>query len=475
MKKRILSLVTILAVTLAGCGGSGGGGASTGANSPKPNNNQTQTGTNPSAPADKGTIQLTFWHAMGGANEAVVKQVVQHYNDTAGKEQGIAITPVFQGSYQDLMKKVRAAVQAKDTKNLPDIVQVPASDTAYIKDVPSLVPAHVLIAKDSSFNIKDLEPNALASFSFKGEQMGVPFANSTILLYYNKKMFEEASLDPAQPPATIDELGQYALKLTKKNGDQVAQWGFSGTPDLWHMSSWIGMQGAGSYIGNNKNGREDTMTEIEFDSTGTMKQFLTEWKKAIDYGGIQTGTDANTTEEFAAGKLAMFLASTAALRGVLNAVGDKFEVGTAFLPRVQEGDQGGVAVGGSALYVMDRGDQAKIDAAWEYLKFSVSPETQLMWHTGTGYFPVNTKTYDLPQMKEHLDKNKLFQTAIDQLHASSPETQEPLVGVPTEFSRIMKEEILAYVLGRTELDTAVQNMAEASNKALQDYNKVNKK
>ena len=78
-------------------------------------------------------------------------------------------------------------------------------------------------------------------------------------------------------------------------------------------------------------------------------------------------------------------------------------------------------------------------------------------------------------MKQHLEKNKLFQTAIDQLHSSSPETQEPMIGVPTEISTIMKEEIQAFVLGKTDVDQAVKNMAEKSNKALQDYNKANMK
>lgn len=198
-----------------------------------------------------------------------MKEVVQNFNDTIGKEKGIEVTPVFQGSYQDLLKKVKAAVQAKDTKNLPDIVQVPASDTAYIKDVPSIIWAQSMIDKDPSFNIADLELNTVSSFSFKGKLAGVPFANSTVLLYYNKNMFKEAGLDPNKPPQTIDEMGQYAAKMTKRDGDQVTQWGLSVTPDQYHLSSWIGMQGG--YIGNNKNGREDTMTQVEFDSTGTMK------------------------------------------------------------------------------------------------------------------------------------------------------------------------------------------------------------
>ncbi len=112
-----------------------------------------------------------------------------------------------------MLKKVKAAVQAKDTKNLPDIVQVPASDTSYIKDVPNVVWAQNMIDKDHSFNVADLEPNTVASFSFKEKLIGVPFANSTILLYYNKNMFKEAGLDPKKPPTTIDEMGQFR-KLT---------------------------------------------------------------------------------------------------------------------------------------------------------------------------------------------------------------------------------------------------------------------
>lgn len=455
MKKSMKTMAAAAAmmVALAGCGG--GPAASTTA---KPS-------------ASKGPINLTFWHAMGGTNEEVVKKMVQSFNETVGKEKSITITPVFQGSYADLLKKVKAAVQAKNEKDFPDIVQIPASDTAYIKDVPAIIWAQDLIAKDPSFPVKDIEPNTLAGFSFKNKQVGIPFANSTILLYYNKNMFKEAGLDPSKPPQTIDELGKFAAKMAKKSGNTVSQWGFAVNPDQYHLSSWIGMQGA--YIGNNKNGRADVMTAVEFDTNGSMKKYLTEWKKAVDAGGILTGSDVKADEEFAAGKLPMFVGSTASLRGTLTKVGDKFEVGTAFYPKVNAADKGGVAVGGSALYIMNRGDQAAIDAAWSFLKYGVTPESQFVWHTGTGYFPVNVKTYDLPQMKEHLTKNPLFKTAIEQLHASSPETQEPMGPVSAEFSQAMLEETLSYVQGKKSIDQAITDMAARSNKALSDYNRVN--
>ncbi|MCS7459687.1 ABC transporter substrate-binding protein [Paenibacillus doosanensis] len=454
MKKPLKTILTAVALTTALAGCSSEPAAST-----------------PAKSKGAGPVNLTFWHAMGGTNEEVVKKMVQSFNETVGKEKGIAITPVFQGSYADLLKKVKAVVQAKNEKDFPDIVQIPASDTSYIKDVPSVIWAQDLITKDPSFKAADLEPNTLAGFSFKGRQVGIPFANSTILLYYNKNAFKENGLDPDKPPQTIDELGKYAAALTKKTGSQVTQWGFAANPDQYHLSSWIGMQGA--YIGNNKNGRADVMTAVEYDTNGTMKKFLTEWKKAVDAGGILTGSDVKADEEFAAGKLAMFVGSTASLRGTLTKVADKFEVGTAFFPKVNASDKGGVAVGGSALYIMDKKDQAAVDASWQFLKYVTTPESQFVWHTGTGYFPVNTKTYDLPQMKEHLTKNPLFTTAIDQLHASSPENQEPMGPVSAEFSRAILEETLNYIQGKKSIDQAITDMASASNKALKDYNRVN--
>lgn len=100
------------------------------------------------------------------------------------------------------------------------------------------------------------------------------------MLYYNKSMFADAGLDASKPPATIAELGEMAARLTDKPSKQ---WGFILTPELYQMSSWIGMQGG--FLGNNESGRADTMTAVEFDKTGAMKNFLTEWKKAVDLAG----------------------------------------------------------------------------------------------------------------------------------------------------------------------------------------------
>jgi sn-glycerol 3-phosphate transport system substrate-binding protein len=65
---------------------------------------------------------------------------------------------------------------------------------------------------------------------------------------------------------------------------------------------------------------------------------------------------------------------------------------------------------------MNNGDDAKQKAAWEFIKFAVSPEQQAIWSKSTGYLPVIKKAYDLDLMKKQLETAPQFKTAIDQLH-----------------------------------------------------------
>ena len=60
----------------------------------------------------------------------------------------------------------------------------------------------------------------------KNKVVGLPYAPSTICMYYNKDAFKEAGLDPEVAPRTIKELGEYSAKLTKRDGETITQYGF---------------------------------------------------------------------------------------------------------------------------------------------------------------------------------------------------------------------------------------------------------
>ena len=43
-------------------------------------------------------VEIEFWHAMSGPNETAVNHLVEEFNATVGKEKGITVKPVYQGS-----------------------------------------------------------------------------------------------------------------------------------------------------------------------------------------------------------------------------------------------------------------------------------------------------------------------------------------------------------------------------------------
>jgi multiple sugar transport system substrate-binding protein len=57
--------------------------------------------------------------------------------------------------------------------------------------------------------------------AFDGKQCSMPFLADSYGIYYNKQMFTDAGL--AGPPKTLDQLSEYAKKLTKKNPDGSIQ------------------------------------------------------------------------------------------------------------------------------------------------------------------------------------------------------------------------------------------------------------
>lgn len=86
---------------------------------------------------------------------------------------------------------------------------------------------------------------------YEGKHYFVPHASQPLVFLWNKKMFEEAGLDPNAPPQSWEELAAYAKELTRdENGDgNIDQWGFvfplgklDRTPILTY-SFFLGMNG----------------------------------------------------------------------------------------------------------------------------------------------------------------------------------------------------------------------------------------
>lgn len=410
---------------------------------------------------------VEFWHTMSGVNGKAVDKLVSMFNEGIGKEKGIVAKAVFQGN--DNSEKLKTLAQANDMKNFPDVAQIVGAGISAATSYKSNVPVGKYIEADLLANI---EPNMLRSYTYQNQLIGLPFSCSALLLYYNKDLFKQAGI--SNPPATIAEMAEDISKLmTKDANGKVIRYGLNVAVRRYQLSNFIGGQGQFNFFGDNEGGRLAPMTRVTFGEDGTLRAFLTEWEKVIKTGGFKAYED-DINEEFALQLHAMVLMSTARIGKISALVGDKFDWGVATLPKVNAKDTGGIAVGGSCIVMFDpKKDPKQVEATWEFMKFLVSPEAQFEFHTDTGYIPVNKGVYNMPGIDEHFAKNPAYKVAVDAIHASHPNVQEPFDIINWEIDTIIKDHMLKFANGVETLDQCHDGIVTESNKKLAEYHRAN--
>lgn len=450
--------------TLAGCGGNKAvetGNKTEG----KTGETQETSGAEEVEMADASEVdgtEISFWHSMGGVNGQAIDTLVKKFNDE--NEYGITVKAQYQGEYDDSLNKLKSS----QIGNMgADLVQVYEIGTRFMIESGWITPMQQMIDADN-YDLSQIEPNLAAYYTIDDQLYSMPFNSSTPIMYYNKEMFEKAGI--TEIPDSLEGIEAIGEKLLNEGGaGQVISLGIYG----WFFEQFIGKQGL--EYANNGNGRTEPATAVAFDENGAAENILTAWKSLYDKGyapNVGKGGDAGLAD-FSAGKSAITLGSTASLKQILQDVNGKFEVGTAYFPKVKSTDEGGVSIGGASLWALNNNDPKKTRATWEFVKFLISPESQAYWNAQTGYFPVTTAAQEEPVFKENVEKYPQFQTAIDQLHDSSPEYVGALLSVFPEARATVESEIENLLNGNADVKTAVKNMADAINKSIEEYNLVN--
>lgn len=466
MRKRALAISTALLMAtglLSGCT------SQTGTKSSVEENTSAQAKTTTTTAAETmeavnipaGTT-ITFWHSMGGVNGEAIDTLVNKFNSE--NTYGIKVDSQYQGSYDDAINKLKSA----QIGNMgADLVQIYDIGTRFMIDSGWVVPMQQLIDADQ-WDKSQVEPNIAAYYTVDNTLYSMPFNSSTPILYYNKDMFHKAGI--TEIPDSFPGIEKIGDDLINKGGaGEVISLGIYG----WFFEQFTCKQQA--LYADNGNGREAAATAIDFDKNGAGVKTLTAWKSLSDKGyapNVGRGGDAGLAD-FSAGKSAITLGSTASLKQILNDVNGKFEVGTAYFPKISEDDKGGVSIGGGSLWALNNEDSVKQQAVWEFVKFLVSPESQAFWNSQTGYFPITVAAHDEAVFKENIEKYPQFQTAIDQLHDSTPQSAGALLSVFPEARQIVETEIENMINNNGTPEDAVAKMAESINKSIGDYNLLN--
>ena len=273
-----------------------------------------------------------------------------------------------------------------------------------------------------------------------------------------------------EPTSKLDKVLELFNTVLSKNRKKTLGRLF---PNLhsWFFEQWVAEQDA--LLANN-NGRDERATEVLLTSDAAKN--VVSWIKELNDKGYYTytgvledwsGSDAIFTE----GNVMFHITSTADIGNIVEAAGDKFEVGTSFLPIADDAERTGVVVGGASVWIMKDHPEDELAAARDFILYMTNTEDMESWHELTGYFPVRTSSVEALEAQNWFEENLRFEVAFNQLEETQtvPATAGALIG-PFPEVRTIIEEAIQKVLNGQEVDAALEEAKRLTDNALQQYN-----
>lgn len=283
--------------------------------------------------------------------------------------------------------------QALAAGNAPDVAQLVFGDLRYLVEDLGVAALDDLYGADEvraalTGGAHPFQPEAAVLGDLDGKTYGVPFVVSTPVLFYNADLFEQAGLDPADPPQTWDEIQHAAAAIARK----TSAGGFYTTVADVISSDWAQQAFLRSNGGRaiSEDGTELTWADAESVAAVQTLHDLAAGGELID-----SGTD-DARDQMMRGKLGMLIDSSFVQSQLLEAAEGKFEVRSAGMPAF--GDRPPVPVNSGAALFVTSTDPTKQAAAWEFVKFMTSPETQAVITADIGYLPLRSGLMDDPSL-----------------------------------------------------------------------------
>lgn len=213
-----------LATTLVGC-----------------DSNQSKT----AGTAGKGAI--TLWNGWtGGNNSEMLNKILTNF---AQSPQGFKVANTTL-PWGDLFVKWLLAAKSG---NPPDVVIYHQTEVAQFASTGVTRPITDLVQK-SDIDLTLIPESSRNLAHYNGQLYSIPVDYYSIGLYYNTDLVSKAGLDPARPPATLDDLLNWAEKMTVRKANKIVQEGctFYGAPLLWSWQSLRNQFGGGSLLEGGK-------------------------------------------------------------------------------------------------------------------------------------------------------------------------------------------------------------------------------
>jgi multiple sugar transport system substrate-binding protein len=295
----------------------------------------------------------------------------------------------------------------------------------------------------------DFYPQAIEPFRWRGQLMCLPQNISSLVVYYNKDLFDAAALDHPADDWTWDEFLAAARALTiDDDGDGTPdQYGLGTDASLYRLAPFI-WQNGGELVVTEANG---TPLRLALDSRAARE--AVEWFVALqtEHGvvpdALAEGAESSESR-FIAGRTAMFLNSR---RGVPTYRRiDSFDWDVAPLPR---GEQAAGILHTDA-YCMAAGAEDK-DAAWTFIEYANSAQGQTIVARSGRTVPSLVEVAQSPAFLDPAAKpasSSVFLDTIPLLRAV------PVTAAWVEVEELAGDELERAFYGVVPVDEAIEAM-----------------
>jgi multiple sugar transport system substrate-binding protein len=390
-------------------------------------------------------VTITYWQYFYQTKVELMDELIA---DFEAKNPGIKVEHVH-FPYENYNQKVASSVPVGTG---PDVLNL------FYGWLPMYVKGGYLQPLPASEFGADYFKNNFYSFveesvKFNNQYYSVPTAVRTLALVWNKKLFREAGLDPEKPPKTLDELVEYAKKLTKYDAQgNIIISGFgllpAGQGHSWIREVLIRQFGGVPYSSDGR--------KVTYNSTPAGEAAL-KWytdRSIVDKVGAP-GFTPDDGVAFRNNLIAMNIEGS--FRIATFQAASELEWGAAELP-VHNGIKSNYAsFWTNSIAEGVTGD--KLAASIKFLKYLASPEVQAKWLEKIGELPANPK---LAAQQNNLPYVSPFLKGLEYAHAT--------IFVDEKGQReIVTGMVDQVILNKTAPKTVIEEAAKQEQKIIDDF------
>ncbi|SDK51549.1 multiple sugar transport system substrate-binding protein [Nonomuraea maritima] len=303
----------------------------------------------------------TWWdpYPQHDASSAWAKRV-----NSCGQQAGVTI----ERTAYDTTALTNQALLAGQEGNPPDVILLDNPAVSTLADAGMLTTMDELGLETARF-----DKNLIAAGELDGKTYGIPIGANTLALYYNKKILDDAGVDPASIKdwASLDA----ALKKIKAAGKKPITFAGIGTEEgSFQFLPWF--WGAGAQL-----------TKLDSPEAVAALELWNSWvKDGIAPNSVLSNSQNTTWEEFLTGEFGFAENGTWQINSAAEA---GFPTGVVQIP----GKDGGVAptpTGGEFITVPAQKDTGRYDVTKKILECMTTPEGLVETGTTFAYYIPST-------------------------------------------------------------------------------------